>query len=504
MATHTRQGPPKVTVWTGSTVDSQIVLDSDVVSFEVQGSLEGGYRWSVTLLPRMADARQTPGDIRRVSTLYKKLRANQVVALGFQERGGITLGLIDEVRRTAQHGGPQASVGLVISGSGIGKVLTRDSVVRATLNVLDYPIFKAKVEAALGAENPLIFDIPGQWGPKDRDGIATFLMVDIQDVVDWTLSATASMRLPVLAPATGGDGRPSDYFDTSKSVTTWNKAKVYSDVYTEYQGSIWGFVKGILDADFYECWVDTTPPPLWSDFPTPHLIIRPKPYDEPAFEFAPVAEDPGITWDSLRTMVDGDPYHDIALDEVVTESLGVSDADAYAWFCVTSQFDLIANTEAQSAGLFYPLIDTYIAKHYGIAKYDARMTLVGGDVTRRAEGQADYDAEVSAEVYEARNRLFNWYRLNPFYESGSITVVGRDSYRPGDPVKLGWVELQYGTEKGAIYYCPSVRWSWQHGGHYLCTLQLTRGHNAGMVRALQLEILADAPAANPLHYAFVG
>ena len=139
-----------------------------------------------------------------------------------------------------------------------------------------------------------------------------------------------------------------------------------------------------------------------------------------------------------------------------------------------------------------------------MSKYDARMTLVGGDVVKRAEGQDDYLNEVSSEVFEARNRLFNWYRFNAFYESGSITVVGRDSYRPGDPVRLDWVELQYGTERGATYYCPSVRWTWQHGGHYLCTLTLTRGHNASMMEALKAEVLADAPASNPDHYASAG
>lgn len=504
MSVHVRQGPPKVTVWTGNTVESELVLDHDVASMEVQGSVDAGYRWSITLLPRMNGSQQTPGDIRRVSTLYKTLRANQVIAIGFERRGGITLGLIDEVRRTAQHGGPQAAVGLTMSGTGIGKVLTRDSVIRATLNVADYPAFREKVEAALGANNPVIFDVPGVWGPETRDGVPTFLGQSVQDVVTWLLENAPSMRLPLLAAATGGEGRPSDYFDTSKSVTTWNDGRVWSETLSDYQGTIWGFIKGILDADFYECWVDTMPPPEGSDFPTPHLVIRPKPFDEPDFEFAPVTEETGLTWNDLRTFVEGLPYHDIALDEVVQESLGVSDANAYAYFLVTSQYDLIANSEAQSRGLFYPLLDTYIAKKFGMSKYDARMTLVGGDVVQRAEGQDDYLTEVSSEVFEARNRLFNWYRFAFAYETGSITVVGRDDYRPGDPVRLDWVELQYGTERGATYYCPGVRWTWQHGGHYLCNLTLTRGHNASMMAALQAEVLADAPPSNPSHYVAAG
>ncbi len=504
MSVHVRQGPPKVTVWTGATVESQIVLDQDVVAMDVQGSVDGLYQWTLTLLPRASTNRQTPGDIRRVSTLYKQLRANQVVSLGFEVRGGIGLGLINSVRRTATHGGPAAGVGLVIAGMGIGKVLMRDVVIRATLNIHDYPVFREKVEAALGATNPVIFDVAGVWGPESRDGVPTFLAQSVADVVKWLLETAPSMRLPLLAAATGGEGRPSDYFDTSKSITTWNDGRVFSETLSDYQGSLWQFIRGILDVDFYECWVDTMPPPDGSDFPTPHLVIRPKPFDEPEHEFAPVTEETGLTWSDLRTFVERLPYHDIDLSEVVQESLGVGDQDAYAYYGVTSQHDLIANSEAQSRGLFYPLIDTYTAKKFGMSKYDARMTLVGGDVAKMAEGQEDYGAEVSSEVFEARNRLFNWYRLNPYYESGSITVVGRDFYRPGDPVRLGWVDLQYGDEPGATYYCPAVRWSWSHGGHYLCTLTLTRGHNAAMVAALKAEILADAPTINPDHFVVAG
>lgn len=505
MTTHRQQGPPKVTIWTGATIDSQLVLDYDVVAFQARGSItSGGYTWSITLLPRSGETRQTPGDIRRVSALYKQLAANQVVSLGFEYRGGILLGLIDEITRTTTLAGPMAGVGLTITGTGIGKVLTRDTIIRATLNVDDYPVFKAGVDAALGADNPVLIDVPNVLGPETRDGTPTFIGASVQDAVDWILAHGPSMRLPLLAAATGGEGRPSDYFETSKSVTTWHDAKLWSETPSDYQGSLWGFLQSILDRDFYECWVDCMPPEGLEDFPTPHLIIRPKPFDEPDYEFAPVQEQTGLTWGDLRTFVTGEPHHEISIDEVVSERLGVSDRDAYAYFVVTSQQDLLANSEAQSRGLFYPLLDTYIAKKFGMAKFDARHELVGGDVTKRAEGDDSYVAEVSAEVVEARNRLFNWYRCNPFYENGSITVVGHDYYRPGDPVFLNWVELQYGDERGAYYYAPEVSWSWQHGAHYLTTITLTRGHNGAMMDAVKAMILEDAPASLPDHYVKAG
>lgn len=503
--THTRVGPPKFSVWTGTSSAGELVLDHDVVALQVSSSLDQPTsRWSVTLLPRSSDQAQTPADVRRASFLYKSLHANQVVTIGFQERGGILLGLIDGVSRTATHAGPNAAVGLTVTGSGIGKVLARDSIVRATLNVNDYPTFKEKVDAALGADNPVTQDLPGIWGPTTRDGTPTFLSQSVQDVLDWLLEKAPSLRLPVLAEATGGDGRPSDYFDLSRCITTWHDGRIWSETPSSYDGGIWDFIRSILDRDFYECWVDCLPPGLGQSFPTPILVVRPRPFDEPAHEFLPVAEEPGLTWDDLRTLVDGEDYHEIDLSEVLSESLGVSDSEAFAFYVVTSASDLIANSEAQSRGLYYPVFDTYIAKKFGIKRYESSLSLAGADVTRKAAGDEDYLNEVSAEVVEARNRLFNWYRLAPFFESGSVQVVGRDRFRPGDPVFLPWVELQYGDQRGALYYCTGVTWSWSYGSHYVSTLTLTRGHNDSMVTALKAEILADAPASNPSHYAAAG
>lgn len=502
MSVHTRQAPPQVTLWPGDTLDGAITLDNDVIGLDAEGRVEGGYTWTLTLLPRQGV--NGPGDLRRVSTLYRTIRANQVVAIGMERRGGILVGLVDSVHRTAQHGGQSAGVGIVVRGSGFQKVLQRDGITRATVNVGEYPQFRREIVAALGEDAPIVNDVPGAWGPETRDGVPSFIAQSVDDVIAWLLKHAPSMRLPLLAAAVGGDGRPADYFDTTRSVTTWHDARVWAESLADYQGSVWGFLQSILDRDLYECWVDSIPPATGTSIPTPTLVVRPKPYDDPQQEWAPVTEQTGLTWGELRTMITDEPWHTIPLDAVVAEALGTSDAQAYAVYVATARYELAGSPGDEARGLYYPLVDTFTASRFGIAKYSAELSLVGADVSRLAEGDADYTAEIAAEVVEARNRIFNWYRANPWYENGSVTVVGRDAYRPGDRVFLPWVELQLGNERGALFYVAGVRWSWRFGDHYLTTLTLTRGQSRSMLAELAALIAADAPPSNPKHYAAVG
>lgn len=498
MPVHDRAARPRVTVWTSDDLTSAIELDADVVGFTVRATQTApGQQWSVTLLPRQSVDPSSPANIQRLANLYQTLRPNMVVSIGMERRGGITMGLIDSVQKSVVHVGAITGYGLVVSGSGMGKVLTQDNIIKATLTVQDLPAYTAKVAGALGFDNPTLADLPGVWGPSQRDGVPTFIAQSVPDVIAWALSKVSSMRIPVLAR--GGTGKPGDYFRTDKCLTTWFAKQVWSDGPQDYQGSAWGFIQSILDPDFYECWVDTVPIPpweteLWPGLPDVHLIVRPKPFDESGAEWAEVKEDPGIGWDSLTTLVEGLQHHDIDRSEVFSEQLGFSDADAFSYFNVTSQHDLIGNAESANLGLFYPLVDLYLAQRHGLRRYDSRLTLVGGDIKRRAGGDGDYTTEVSEAIHEARNRLFNWYRANPWFENGTIQVVGRDNFRPGDPVRLAWALPPIGTDVGMRYYCTGVSWSWQWGGHYLSTLQLNRGHNGAMLDAIDALVKDEGEA----------
>ncbi len=543
MTTTTQRGIPRVVIWIGNKLSGREDISKDVVQLSATKNLEApAGQWSLTLMPRQSRKNSDVADLRRLAYLYRSIQLNNVVSIGFDEPGGIMIGLVDSIRRTTSYKGGQARQGLQITGSDLGKGLHVDNIIKASLAVQDLDKYLHDVAVALGPDHPILVDLPGTWGPdsiptvevefegkigkiKPETVVPTFIGQSVQTVVDWILEHSAGMRIPLLAEATGGSGFPNEYIGTDFSITTWNDARIWSDTLHMYQGSTWNFIRGILDRDFYEVVIQTSP--NGSALANVELVVRPKPFDQPGLpenggqEWAPVEEDPGITWDSLRTFVTNEEYHLIEEHQIHNESLGVTDANTSSYYVVTAQHELIGNPDGLKEGLFYPMVDTYIAKHFGIRSYEARLALVGADVPTKltiegpgktisdamakeavkGKNYEDYDGEVGEQIIEFRNRLFNWNRLAPFYESGEITVHGADKFRPGDPVYHRTALPKLGDQMGLRFYCTAVQWSWSYGQHYTTTLQLTRGHNAGVIKAVKALIDADAPRTNPKHYA---
>ncbi len=510
----------------GSQVPFSDAIDLSLDVIAVQGGRSHAQpvgMLSITLLPRSSNNRQTPADIARTSLLYRQLDY-AIISVGFELDGGVGLYMVTRRKRRTNRAGPNPSMSLTLECMDVGgRVLNGDNVIFASLSVQTAGKFGDAIAAALGDDSPLLVAFAGVWGPEGDDavdrsitvtspftgettvwtdhekGTPTFLGQSVKDVLDWILAKAPSMRVPLLR-AVGGDGRPSEFIRTDKSITTWNDARVWSDSPSTYNGNVFGFLGTVLDRDFYEIWIDYIPRPN-ERIPEIHLIVRPKPFDEPAMEFMSVDESTGITWDDLRTLIDGLENHDIPLNEVLSDDLECGDADAASYFMVTSQHDLIGNDESAKLGLAYPLVDTWMAKKCGLRAYNTRLSLLAGDRDAMVDGDADYDGELSSASRQFRNRLLNWYRFAPWFESGLITVRGRDRYRPGDPVRLSWVIPPRGSETGVRYYCTGVSWSWSLGSPYVSTLQVTRGHNAGVIAALRQEIEDDAPASNPSHIA---
>ncbi len=491
-----RRGRPRVYVWTGSTLPTKVDLSGEVVQLQAAKSLGSpAGTFSLTLRPDVRDGSSGVGDLRRRPVRYRDLRPNQLISIGMDEDGGIMLGLIDQVRRSMQTGS-QASLSLVISGRDLGKALAVDNVVRGVVNTTEAVAYKAKIDAAWGSGHPLTQDIVAVWGPEsDVDGTPTFYNATVQDVIDFILANAPSMTVPILAAATGGEGTAGDYVSTDFSVTSWNDGRIWSEAPTTYQGSIWGYVQSILDIHFYEVWLDTVPNE--SALPNVTLVVRPKPFDEPDLAFAPVSDSTGLGWNDLTTMLTDEEHHEIGWHEVVAYDLGVSDAEAVAYYLVTAQNELIGNPDGLSEGLIYPLVDLYVGKLFGLRSYEAPLTLLAGDLTAKAAGELDYDGEVADDCHNFRNRLFNWHRLAPWFEAGTVQVLGRDRFRVGDPVFLPWYLPQLGDEAGVRFYCTAVSWSWSVGGTYLSTLTLTRGHNAAMVTAVKTAIALDGALQFP-------
>lgn len=514
MTTHRQVARPRVYVWprgkvaTGRTEwlpEADFMdLTNLVVSMRVTKSLHKPVgTWEVTLVPDPGNV--GPAIIRRLEKVYSAVQLGSIVSLGFEEDGGLMLGIVASRQRTRQRGGEQTSYSITFSGPDMARLLTQDSIVHASLAVPTLGPFLAKLSSVLGPTHPLLTAFAGVWGPLARDTTPTFLGASVKDAVDFALQNAPSMRLPLFAKSIGGQGFPGDFISTANSITTWNDARIFSDAPQDYQGSIWGFLQDLLDEDFYELWLDTTP----TGFPLPEveLIIRPKPFDEPELRFAKTDERTDIGWKELKTRLDGLEHHEIAEDEVLMERLGTSDANTYSYYMLTTQNELIGNAQASSEGLSYPLVDTYNLTRFGLRDYSTRSSLVSSDISQKVAGNTDFTGETVLEVRELRNRLFNWYRLNSFFEEGELQVVGRDRYRVGDPVFLPWLvsdigqDVIWGQPQGVRFYCTDITWEWTFGGTYTSNLKLSRGHNDAMLKAAKQIILLDAPLTNLEHFA---
>lgn len=529
-----QQARPKVVCWPDGTAQGRVDLSPIVAAFSTSKSIAApAGQWSVTLLPSLARGGMRlgiPGDLERMLA-----RPNAIISIGWDAPGGIMVGLVDSVRRQRTWGGERVADAITLSGSDFGKALVNDHIVRAALTVPDQPSFLAAVEA-VAPGNTLTNQLPGTWGPEREDGSTNFAQATIREVADWVIRHVPALRMPVLAGA-GGSGRLGDYI-TVLVPDSWNDGRIQNENLWTYQGSIWEFLNTIIDRDFYEVFVDSYVAPkvkrstgtaFFADpdvpleeavplygssvktfvdvvgtakgadpaLPPVVLVIRPKPFDESGMEFLPTSQGPALTWHSLTTH-NREQHHIVTADALISEQMGISDADVFSYYLVTSQYDLMGNAQAQAEGLFFPAVDLYALARHGVRAYESRITLLGSNIADKEIGAPEYTQRVGQEVFDFRNRLFNWMRLNEFMESGSITVAGRDNYRVGEPVFLPWKRGIRGSthesvrDSGMRYYCVATQHQWSFGDTYTTTLNLTRGHNQAVIQQARRDIDAAA------------
>ena len=500
MTTTRQRGIPYVRVWTRA--GGKLVLDGQIRGFQCQSSVnQPAGTFTLDIMPQQGT--RAAAHAYNLPDLYRTIHPGDVVSIGFDRPGGIMLGIVDRVERQSSRVGPTTSESLRVTGRDFGKLL-QDNIVHASLAVPDAPQFLADVEQVTGPEHVLLVSLPGTWGPIATAGATevpgVFVAESIQTIVDWILRFGPSMTLPQLDAVAGGSGKPGEFIDTTASITTWNDARVWSEGLNDYNGSIYGFIKALLDPDFYEFYMTSIPVP-GNDLPRIMLVIRPKPFDEATLDFAIVNEDPGITWESLRTTTEALDYHTITSAQVLSEEIGVSDTDVFSYYETTARFDLIGNEESRQAGLYYPLVDLWQLKRFGLRAYNARVTMMASDLTVIIEGTGEGISDLHSQVEEFRNRLLNWHRLADYFESGSMKVLGRDHFRPGDPVFVDYMLPHLGSSRGVKFYAPQVTHSWTFGQPYVCNLQLARGHNSSTIAAAKDLIAADAAPGNPQHFA---
>jgi hypothetical protein len=499
---------PKIRVWPRNELEPKLTLDNACIAFECSNKIqdpEGSF--SLTLLPYQGDysERRAPGIATRVPDLYRLIRPGDVVSIGFDVPGGIMVGIVSSVKRVKTYRGKQPMFGVTVQGSNYGKLLNQDNIIHASVTAASAPDFIEKLKLVIPDDHILLESIPGLWGPKApglEDVPGVFVGQPVTDVVEWILKVGASMTLSQLRHLYGGEVTPGEII-TVDHINVWHDGRIWNEGLNDYQGNLWSFIKSLVDADLYELF-------LWSkpkkndDLPEVFLTLRPKPYDDPDLDFAEVDfADIGISRESMRTLVEGESQHVIDLAEVYEENIGVSDADTFAYYEVSAQHDLIGNDQSRAEGLYYPLVDTFQLQRYGLRAYRGRLTLMAPDLAEKVLGERADESELHIQVKDTRNRLFNWYRLADYFETGGVTVAGRDVYRAGDPVFFPHMQPQIGEETGVKFYCIGTTHKWSYGGNYECALQLTRGYNKGVITAAKGDIELDAPSGNSSHFAEV-
>lgn len=417
-----------------------------------------------------------------------RIDVNTPVSMGVDHPGGLCLGLVDSVRREVRNVGGQVAVVARLSGRTIGKVLQQDQIAYGALTTPQTQRFNAAVQQTLGRNHPLLVPIKGLWGPKDKDGVITFRGTTIEEVAKWALEFAPSMRVPLLRRIFGGKGDAGDFMQLDAS-DSWNDARVWSDaVYTTFE-SFDAFLRMMVDRDFYEIRVDERRRE-GSPVPQPVLIIRPKPFDDPNMTWAPyrTTNQPNLVRAQARAFVQPEiGAWPVDFDQIKAYSVGRTDAQAYSYYVCTSAHIIAGTEEARAEGLFYPLLDLWAARRFGVKQKTARLNLVGGDVARKSQADQSYLLTELDALRDFRNRLFNWHRLEPEFLKGSVTLRGRDDYRPGDYVDLP-IEPHRGGRRGTRFYVTSAQWSWVAGRTYTTTLQLDRGYNYAMIQSINREI----------------
>ena len=477
---------PTVTLFPGSREDDRIDLSDQVLAFQCSASCTSpSGTFQLRIVARQGDEAWI-GRIEGAPDLLTVARMNAVISIGYDEPGGVMMGLIRGISESATFFGSGVAREYTIVGETMGALLTNDTMLDALLTSQNAVKFQQDINTVLGDQNGLDAFFSRIAGPSGYG----FLAATVQDVVEWAIDNIPTMRIPLMG-SVYGDPRPGVWVRTIGSVTSWNDARVFSSSLSMYNGSFFGFISAALDLDFYEVFVDTRPARdgLGADgVPDVELIVRPKPFDHAPAKVLPVTEETGLRWDDLRTRYNDRDNHVVELDDVLSFTLGTSVDDAFTWYMVTNDAEIIGNSAAVAAGLAFPAVDLYLVQSLGVRPYNVRLNLIGGDIQALNDADASYLNEVVGQTIEFRNRLVNWHRYNPWMSRGTVTVRGRDEFRPGEPVYLPWYQPTIGGEVGARFYCTAVTWSWSIGGRYECQLTLERGQNDTMLRAVQTMI----------------
>jgi len=253
-----------------------------------------------------------------------------------------------------------------------------------------------------------------------------------------------------------------------------------------YQGNLLNFIRGILDSDFNEIFIDTKDGQSY-------LRIRPKPFDRfgDIVLGSEIQSDDEFSWDNLETFYSG-KREPIVIEEheVIEYNLYRSKENIYSVFRAnpTALNDL---DKAFGFVMSRATIDLYNLLRYGLKKLEANVT----NIYDKNSGRG-----VNDTVNECRDRLKNWNIYAPVYERGGLTIKGREDIHIGDKIILPWYKrdfihketgypnIKYTDHcKGFEWYVTGVKNRWVFGEAFTTTLKPERGQNKTMLEYYNAE-----------------
>lgn len=262
------------------------------------------------------------------------------------------------------------------------------------------------------------------------------------------------------------EGEGSKYFQNIPKRIGFNENALMPE------GNLWDLAKSYSDSMFTEMYVDYLPDgnPFSEDMSSPlevgngkmTVIMRDKPF--PVLDSsAPIGYE--STWESL-------PIFTVQPQEIITHDVSKSGYERYNAFFVASRI-LQEDIQNYALNLLPPLMDAESIKRHGFRRFDVTSNV-----------HPDIDNPVSAggtnvdEMCQYQRKIIrDWYCLNPYMLSGTITLGhGRPDIRMGCRLHIPEIKLSH---KESIleenYYIEQVSLNWSFGAGVRTSLGVTRG-----------------------------
>lgn len=510
-------------------------LGGRVVSLQTSKSLkEMAGMFEMTIVPTGFEGEDTrtggARTVKALSEIYATIKPMDLISIGFTKPDGCMLGIVDNVFKSKTLIGKSYRRSIKLRGRDFGKALIEDSISYAPTpsspKADEYSAEIIERLEAIGIEEPTKHPLSQYWQrilapeqiDQDSKGIGpTWMGVEINDGMDYILNNVTSMRINM--ELAGKAYSAGQILFRPETIKTRDEVIVDSGLHTMDGNSIVNFMRRIIDKDFYEMWVDSIASP---DGIKAILMLRPKPFDR---DWDMVADridgvkkkvcdsiaDAEFTWDKLKTFVDPEKeYHTVRDSDVLQLNVGRSDYEAYSMYKLLITKQILGVAVYTKYGIIYPVIDFDALKKYGLrekfvtcnlfhgAYLPDRMTVAEKEHYKQA-GFGDYlsvyvDGERAEDVSLPipkpiflnelrwrRDRIVNWYRPNPLFESGPSVIRGNEDIRIGDRIYYA-DEYAINGKKGVMFYIVNAANRWRFGGAFTTSLALIRGSRDEIIK----------------------